>query len=118
MRVASFRMHWSLPDKSDALADEAARPARRARDLWGWVQEDAAADAILRGLTAPEDAWVGHEAFFIVAPDTATVGSDADALRKEFYPDVPVKKGWDISGTRGFFDCQKAEKLLGWVHPV
>ncbi|KAI0029283.1 hypothetical protein K488DRAFT_56731, partial [Vararia minispora EC-137] len=117
MRVASLRLHWSLPDTTDALADEHRDKGRRARDLWGWLQEDAGADAILRTLTAPEGAWIGHERFFIVAPDTATVYDSAE-LKAEFYPGVPVREGRKIEGRIGFFDCSKAERLLGWVHPT
>jgi nucleoside-diphosphate-sugar epimerase len=114
LRIASLRLHWSLPETLQALS---ADPTRRARDLWGWVQEDVGADAFLRALTAPEGAWVGHERFFIVAPQTAGMQVASEALRAKFYPDVPVRDGFDMSGHQSFFDCGKAERVLGWVHP-
>lgn len=118
MRIASFRLHWSLPDQADA--DEQARdnPQRRAGDLWGWVQEDAVADAFLRALTAPEGAWTGHQVFLLAAPSSTTVGSDIGALVREYYPEMPLKEGFVPSGAMGLFDCSKAERVLGWKHPA
>lgn len=119
MRIASLRPHWSLPDTSLAVATERANPTKRSKDLWGWVQEDAAADAFLRALTAPDGAWVGHERFFVVAPTIACEGAvDTAELRARWYPDVPVRNGCEIKGKAGFFDCRKAERVLGWSHPV
>ncbi|KZV65561.1 NAD(P)-binding protein [Peniophora sp. CONT] len=118
MRIASFRLHWSLPSTSDADEQASGDPARRARDLWGWVQEDAVADAFLRALTLPEGAWSGHEVFYLAAPTATTAGADIGRLLKECYPDVPLKEGFLPEGTKGLFDCSKAERLLGWKHPT
>lgn len=112
MRIASLRLHWSIPSRSLACHSD---PAHRAKDLWGYVQEDSAADAFLLALTCDDARWTGHEAFFVTAP---TVASDQDSkdLREKHWPHVPIKSGKDVYGNRGFFDCGKAERLLGWVH--
>ncbi|KAJ3560298.1 hypothetical protein NP233_g10930 [Leucocoprinus birnbaumii] len=113
MRIASLRLHWSLeygkypPDgKEDAAA----------RDLWGYVDQDSSAEAFLLALTCDTSKWPSKaEAFFIASP---TIGPNKDSgeLKAKFWPDVPVKEGFEISGRKGFFDCSKAERLLGWVH--
>jgi hypothetical protein len=112
IRVASFRLHWSVPEKQMADYND---PEMDAAHLWSYVQEDFCADAFLRGITAPSDAWQGHEAFFLAAPDMS-LGGDPVELKRQYWNTVPIKQGWNIS-TMGFFDCRKAEKLLGWKHP-
>lgn len=111
-RIASLRLHWSVPERAHALRDD---PARRRKDLWGYVQEDSAADAFLLAVTGENGRWSGHEAFFITAPRIAS-DEDTKELRDAFWPDVPLKKDKDVSGSIGFFDCSKAERLLEWVH--
>ena len=118
MRIASFRPHWCLPSTADADKQASGEPAKRARDLWGWVQEDAVANAFLRSLTAPEGAWTGHEAFYIVAPTATTAGADIGELIKSCYPDVPLKEGFTPKGNMGLYNCSKAERVLGWKHPA
>ena len=88
-------------------------PERRKNDLWGYVQEDSCADAFLRAVTAEEGAWLGHEAFLIVAPEP-TENIDLAELYERYWSHVPIKGGKDIG--KGFYDCSKAEKVLGWVH--
>ena len=112
MRVASLRLSWSLPNRQAAMRDD---PAARMDDLWGYVQEDSAAEAFLLALTVENGKWSGHEAFFITAPDVANELSSKE-LWKRYWKDVPIKEGKDLSGHKGFFDCSKAERLLGWVH--
>ena len=112
MRVASLRLSWSLARREDALRDDSLR---RKNDLWGYVQEDSGAEAFLLAVTDEGGKWGGHEAFFITAPDTA---SDVPSMElwERYWREVPIKEGKDLSGTKGFFDCSKAERLLGWVH--
>ncbi|KAI0322130.1 hypothetical protein OF83DRAFT_1049914 [Amylostereum chailletii] len=117
-RIASLRLHWSIPDPSEADKGFRANPDRQSKDLWSWVQEDAAADAFLRSLTIETDAWAGHERFFVVAPTIAPTGVDVQELKQKYYPEVTVRDGFELKGRAGFFDCRKAEKLLGWVHPI
>ena len=113
MRIASLRPSWAIP--SVAYANETdSNTERRKNDLWGWVNEDSGAEAFLLALE-DSDKWSGHEAFFI-ASDTTLLEVDSDGLRERFWSDVPVKDGKKFVGNQGFFDCSKAEKLLGWVH--
>lgn len=54
-----------------------------------------------------------------IAPDIATdLSLPSDQLRAKYWPDVPVRvKGWfETDPYRGFYDCSKAERLLGWKH--
>lgn len=111
MRIASLRPSWSIPNREYAFNGQ--DPERRKNDLWGYVQEDSCADAFLRAVMVENSAWSGHEAFFIVAPEN-TEDMDPVVLYEKYWKHVPLKKGKDLS--RGFFDCSKAERLLGWVH--
>ena len=110
MTIASLRFHgvWPEPRKASEL------PARFAqlviKHLWGYTLLDAAARACLLALEA---GFKGHEAFYIVAPETMMETPSLD-LAREHFPDVPVRG--DLGGHRGFFDCSKAERLLGWKH--
>lgn len=112
MTIASLRFHWVVETR------EFAREHTRHYDgvpefkraLWGYVRRDATARACLLGVTA---AFTGHEAFFIVAPDLAVDEPTLD-LKARYFPEVPVRG--DLSGTRSFFNCAKAERLLGWRH--
>ena len=112
IRVASLRLHWSVPSRAQAFRGDYEGTKG---DLWSYVQEDSSAEAFIRALTVENDEWKGHEAFFIVAP---RVAADEDwlELKKRYFPDVPVREGWVESGGCGFFDCSKAERILGWVH--
>ena len=80
------------------------------RHLWGYVLGPAVSRAFLAAVTGDFE---GHETFLIVAPETM-VDTPSLELAAEHYPEVPVLG--DLSGTTGFFDCRKAESLLGWSH--
>ncbi|KAJ7494624.1 hypothetical protein B0H11DRAFT_2155976 [Mycena galericulata] len=113
MRVASLRLHWSVPDRAVAQQLEGSLAKK---DLWGYVQEDSAAEAFILAVTQPTDKWPSAaEAFFIVAPETTFDGETSELL-KEFWPHVPIKEGKVMNGRTGFFDCSKAKELLGWEH--
>lgn len=106
-----------MPSRSEALErlkSSDINNAHMTNDLWGYVREDCVAKAFLLALKQ-DSAWSGHEAFFIVAPDT--ILDESEPQRQKFWSHVPVKEGKDFSGRKGFFDCSKAEKMLGWVHP-
>ncbi|KAK7033003.1 NAD-binding protein [Favolaschia claudopus] len=114
MRVASLRIHWSVPSRD--YANKKLDVARAKNDLWGYVQEDSAVEAFLLAITQPTDAWPSaSEAFFIAAPETTWDGETTELIR-EYWPDVPIKEGHNFTGNAGFFDCSKAKQLLGWVH--
>ena len=72
--------------------------------------QPAVARAFLRALTAD---FGGHEVFYIAAPRTV-LDTASSQLRQEHYPDVPVRRA--LVGNEGFFDCAKAERVLGWRH--
>lgn len=111
LTIASLRFHWLLSDR--ARAEEAT--ARSVwggppRHLWGYTTFPSAARACELALTA---AYLGHEVFYIAAPRTAHATPSLD-LAREHYPETPIRG--DLSGHTGFFDCRKAERLLGWRH--
>jgi UDP-glucose 4-epimerase len=106
--IASLRFHWVTADPAASPGREYADPATAARYLGGaYTLLTAAADACLLALTAD---FAGHEAFFVIAPDTAT-SLPSDELARTYYPEVPIRG--DLTGRRGFFDCSKAERVLG-----
>lgn len=109
--IASLRLHGVTDDRRHA-ADWTAMIGddNVAKQLWGYTLRDAAARSCLLGVTADFD---GHEAFYIVAPDTM-VDTPSAELAALWYPDVPVCG--DLSGNRSFFDDRKAHELLGWSH--
>jgi nucleoside-diphosphate-sugar epimerase len=114
MRVASLRLHWSVPNRE--FAAKGLDLSRAKNDLWGYVQEDSAAEAFLLAITHSTDKWPSAaEAFFIAAPETTYDGETSELMR-EYWPNVPLKEGKTMSGNAGFFDCSKAKELLGWVH--
>ena len=117
MNVASLRFHWSVPSRDHIiqLQGDPKRPyITENKDFWGYVQEDSVADACLLAL-ANNGKWHGHERFFIVAPQI-WCKEDSETLRAQFWSDVPVVKGKGFEGRKSFFDCSKAERLLGWRH--
>ncbi|KAL0954837.1 hypothetical protein HGRIS_003781 [Hohenbuehelia grisea] len=114
MRIASLRLHWSVPNRAYARQG-ITDPERKSKDLWGYVQEDSGAEAFMLAITKDDLPWTGHQQFFIVAPEIAYEG-DSGELKEKFWPKVPVREGKEIAGKVGFFDCSKAQRLLGWVH--
>jgi len=112
IRVASIRIHKSAPTKMLAYRENMDHVKG---DLWSYVQEDSSAEAFVTAVTMEKDKWTGHERFFIVAPQIAA-DEDWLELKQKYFPHVPVKEGWVESGAKGFFDCSKAERVLGWVH--
>lgn len=112
MKIASLRLHFSVPERSVAHKNNPNSPIK---DLWGYVQEDSAADAFLLAVTEETNKWSGHEAFFIVAPATA-FPEPSKYLKETHWPDVPILGGKELIGNQSFFDCGKAERLLGWKH--
>jgi UDP-glucose 4-epimerase len=110
MSIASLRLHGVVNGRADTTGwiDTPGKIAEK--QLWGYVTFPAVARAFLSGVTTDLG---GHQVFYIVAPDTM-VDTPSLALADEHYPDVPVLG--DLSGNRGFFDCAKAEAMLGWTH--
>ena len=112
MRVASLRLHYTIPDREFGRREDSWR---QRYDLWGWVQQDSVADAFLRAITLEDGKWSGHEVFFIAAPDTLR-DQDSRELHEQYWSHVPIKEGKSLEGNVSFYDCSKAEKLLAWKH--
>jgi nucleoside-diphosphate-sugar epimerase len=110
LTIASLRFHWLLDSRERAMELTARSYTTATRHLWAYTLLSSAARACLLSLTADCN---GHEAFFIVAPRSALEKPSLEAAR-EHYPATPIRG--DLSGDAGFFDCSKAERLLGWKH--
>ena len=61
-------------------------------------------------MTAP---FTGHQALYIVAPRTVAEAPSLE-LARQYYPDTPIRG--ELSGQAGFFNCARAERVLGWRH--
>jgi UDP-glucose 4-epimerase len=112
MVISSLRFHWVVPERATAVQHGKQFGKTLAKHLWGYTLLNAAAHACLLSLTAD---YHGHEVFYIVAPDTM-MNTPSLELAEQFFPDVPLRA--DLSANSGFFDCGKAERLLGWDHDV
>jgi UDP-glucose 4-epimerase len=110
MTIASLRFHGVAPDRAAAARRRAEFSEMRVKHLWGYTGLVATARSCLLSLTA---AYTGHEVFYIVAPDTM-MDTPSIELKEQFFPEVPLRG--DLSGTTGFFNCEKAQRLLGWKH--
>jgi nucleoside-diphosphate-sugar epimerase len=108
--IASMRFHAVVPDRATIVQWHTRMGPVLSKHLWGYSRYDDSARACLLSLTAD---YKGAEAFFIIAPDT-TMDEPSLELARKFFPNVPITG--DLSGHRGFFDCSKAQRLLGWVH--
>jgi UDP-glucose 4-epimerase len=110
MTIASLRFHWVVPERATAMQYSERIGDVVAKHLWGYTRLDATARACLLALTPK---FQGHEAFYIVAPDTMMEAPSHELARQSF-PDVSIRG--DLDGNRGFFNCDKAARLLGWRH--
>ncbi len=110
MTIASMRFHWVVPDRATAAQYNNRIGDALAKHLWGYTRFDSAARACLASLSAD---YKGHEVFYLIGPNTTTDQPSLE-LAQRYFPDVPIRG--DLSGNRSFFDCSKAERLLGWKH--
>jgi UDP-glucose 4-epimerase len=110
MSIASMRFHGVTESREDAVGWNDRSDDSVVRHLWGYVTYEAAARACLRGIATDLG---GHEVFYVVAPRTTTETTSRD-LAGTHYPDVPIRG--ELDGHQGFFDCTKAERMLGWRH--
>jgi UDP-glucose 4-epimerase len=111
MSIASMRFHFVARDMQHAISTY-AHFAEYDKFLWAWTLMDAAADACLLSVEKP---FKGHEAFYIVSPLTFSTTPTLQ-LAAEHLPSVPITG--DLSDHKSFFDSSKAERILGWKHPV
>jgi len=107
LRIASLRFHGLVQtsQKSTQWPNDIM-----VRHLWAYTLLAEAARACLLALTAD---FRGHEVFYIVAPQTR-VTQPSRQLAQQYYPNTPIRS--ELTGNAGFFDCRKAERILGWVH--
>ncbi len=112
LTLSSLRFHWVVADRAAAANAKSysGESEMAAKNLWGYTTFAASARACLLALTA---GFKGHEVFYVVAPQT-TSSLPSLELREKHYPDVPVRG--DLNGHHSFFDCRKAERMLGWKH--
>lgn len=108
MRIASLRLHALVADRDAVFARRSDRPDGDVKGLWGYTTVTDAARACLLSLAA---SYTGHEAFYIVARQTASALTSPE-LHQKYYPDVPLKA--PLHGNDGFYDLSKAEQLLAW----
>lgn len=106
--ISSLRFH-GITTRETALANWDNTPAG-IKHLWGYVNPEAAARACLAAMHVT---WRGHEVFYIVAPESASA-TPSETLAQQYYPQAIHKP--HLTGDCGFFDCSKAERLLGWKH--
>lgn len=111
LSIASLRFHALVPDRERGAQVNARMGAGAIRHLWAYTLLREASRACLLALTA---AFTGHEVFYIVAPDTIATETSL-ALAAQYYPATPVRG--ELAGHTGFFNCAKADRLLGWRHP-
>jgi nucleoside-diphosphate-sugar epimerase len=110
MTIASLRLHWLLDSRTTAIQNASRLSELSIRHLWAYTLLDEASRAFLLSLTAD---FHSHETFYIVAPHTV-ISETSLELARQHYPQTEIRG--DFSGHRGFFNCAKAERLLGWKH--
>jgi UDP-glucose 4-epimerase len=110
--IASMRFHWVVPERSLAAKNFTLESEHPKRHLFAYTLFDAAARACLLSL---EGKFKGHEAFYIVAPDT-TADIPSLEVAARVFPGIPIKG--DLSGRKAFFNSSKAERILGWKHDI
>jgi UDP-glucose 4-epimerase len=110
MQIASLRFHWLSTTYQQVVQATPKIGIGGIHHLWAYTLLSAASRACLLGLTAD---FTGHEAFYIVGPRTVSATPSLE-LAAQHYPATPIRG--DLRGWRSFFDCTKAERLLGWKH--
>ncbi|MEO7060017.1 MAG: NAD(P)-dependent oxidoreductase [Lapillicoccus sp.] len=110
--IVSLRLHALVRDEAHLREWKRDLPPSAPKDLWGYT---ALADAASACLAAVQADFTGSEVVYVVAP-TTTASQPTDELLSAHYPDVPVRDALGgSSGFGGFFDCSKAQRLLGLV---
>ena len=110
MTIASLRFHWLLDSRTKAIQSASMMGELAIRHLWAYTLLGEASRACLLSLTADFN---GHEVFYIVAPHTV-IAEPSRELARQYYPQTQILG--DFSNHMGFFNCAKAERLLGWKH--
>ncbi len=110
MSITSLRFHWLVDERERAVKYAQSFGPAIIRHLWAYTLFSEANRACLLSLTAD---FKGHEVFYIVAPRSVVAEPSLD-LARQYYPNTPIRG--DLSGNSGFFNCGKAERILGWRH--
>ena len=110
MSIASLRFHWLLDERERAEKYAQKVGEVTIRHLWAYTLFSESYRACLISLTAD---FTGHEVFYIVAPRTVVSEPSLD-LARQYYPNTTIRG--DLFDNSGFFDCSKAERILGWQH--
>lgn len=110
MTIASLRLHWLLDARAKAVQNTATMDEVAIRHLWVYTLLSEASRACLLSLTA---GFNGHEVFYIVSPHTAASQPSLE-LARQYYPHTEIRG--NLSNHTGFFNCAKAERVLGWKH--
>jgi len=108
--IASLRFHWLSDSRANAIKKNQAFGDGAVRHLWAYTLMGEACRACLLGVTAP---FSGHEVLYIVAPRTVAAEPSRE-LARQYYPGTPLRG--DLPDQTGFFNCAKAERVLGWRH--
>ena len=113
LRLSHVHVDDPAHDASYArLADVWADPAQRRPNLWGYIDADDAARAVVAALEA--DLTDAH-AVTIAAADTIMPVPTAELVER-YYPGVPLRPG---TGTyQGLHGVHDARRLLGWQPQV
>lgn len=110
MSISCLRFHHVVPEKKVMQGAESL--LKNAHDLWGWTESRAAGRACLLALEAE---WTGAEIFYAIAEDHCVPNGDSEGLAKEYFPEAVIRRKFTRL-EEGFFDCSKAERMLGWKH--
>src|SRR5262245_39013976 len=110
LTIASLRFHWLSENRAHAVEKSQGFEGGTIRHLWGYVLFSEACRACLLAVTAP---FSGHQAMYIVAPRTVADAPSRE-LARLYYPDTPIRG--ELAGQAGFFNCARAERVLGWRH--
>ncbi|KAL1301547.1 hypothetical protein AAFC00_005786 [Neodothiora populina] len=125
MKIAVLRIHQVSPRA--AVRDEHAAEwdVKGVKQLWGWVSPAATARACLLGVDESKKFPDGSncEVFNIAAPTTTQedpglaghAGMSSRQLAQKYFPNAQIREGWG-EGNEGFWDTEKAERILGWSH--
>jgi UDP-glucose 4-epimerase len=110
LTIASLRFHWLSESRAQAVEKNQSFGMGAVRHLWGYILMSEACRACLLAVTAP---FSGHHALYIVAPRTVAEAPSLE-LARQFYPNTAIRG--ELAGQAGFFNCAKAERVLGWRH--
>jgi nucleoside-diphosphate-sugar epimerase len=110
MTISSLRLHALLeqPPVLESILPEPCGPGTHG--LWGWMYIWEAARAHVMALKGD---FTGHEVFYTIAQTTSSLLPSIE-LARHGYPKAEIRG--DLSGHQSLFNCNKASRLLGWIH--